>query len=55
MSQQMYEARIIPAGGGAAITVTVHANSQDQAKRIIEQQYGPIRSWNQYPQQVYQR
>ena len=51
-TQKMYEAKITPATGGSPITVKVPANDPAQAKKIIEQQYGPIKSWYKSPQQV---
>lgn len=44
-TQKMYEAKIIPAVGGAPLMVNITANDQVQAKKLIEQQYGPIKSW----------
>jgi hypothetical protein len=45
MAQKMFTARIIPAGGGSSIVVTVPANDSGQARNIIENQYGPVKSW----------
>jgi len=49
MPQAMFEARIVPASGGTAITVTVPANDPFQAKKIIEAQYGPVKVWFSTP------
>ena len=51
-TQSMYVARFIPAVGGSAITVKIPANDHFQAKKIIEQQYGPIKSWFSSPQRA---
>lgn len=52
MAQRFYIAKITPAAGGSPIEVTVPANDITQAKKIIEGQYGPVRSWWRYPQPV---
>ena len=49
MQQKMYKAKITPAAGGSPIEVTVPANDPFQAKKIIESQYGPVKSWWQSP------
>lgn len=49
MSQKMYSAKIIPAAGGSPVEVTVPANDSNQAKKMIESQYGPVKSWYRQP------
>jgi hypothetical protein len=53
MSQKMYEAKFIPAAGGLPITVTIPASDHVQAKKMLEQQYGPIKTWYKSPQQTH--
>lgn len=50
MAQKMFKAKITPAAGGSPIEVTVPANDTFQAKRIIEGQYGPVKTWWSSPQ-----
>ncbi len=52
MAQRQYKAKITPAAGGSAIEVVVPANDPFQAKKIIEGQYGPVKSWWMSPQEV---
>jgi hypothetical protein len=51
MAQKMFHAKITPAAGGSPIEVTVPANDPFQAKKIIESQYGPVKTWWQNPTQ----
>ena len=50
MAQKMFIAKITPSTGGSPIEVTVPANDQFQAKKIIESQYGPVKTWWRMPQ-----
>ena len=52
MAQKFFKAKITPAAGGSSIEVTVPANDSFQAKKIIEGQYGPVKTWWRSPQQV---
>ncbi len=52
MAQKMYAAKITPSTGGTPIEVTVPANNFFQAKKIIEAQYGPVKSWWGQPREV---
>jgi len=40
-----YEAKITPASGGAPLVVTVEASNFQQATRMIEAEYGPVKNW----------
>ena len=50
MTQKTYKAKITPAAGGGAVEVTVPANDAFQAKKMIESQYGPVKTWWMPPQ-----
>lgn len=50
MAQDTYQAKITPAAGGSPIDVEVPANDAFQAKKMIEAQYGPIKTWWRHPQ-----
>lgn len=52
MAQRQYKAKITPAAGGSSIEVIVPANDPFQARKIIEGQYGPVKSWWQSPTEV---
>lgn len=52
MAQRMYKAKITPAGGGSPVEVTVPSNDPFQAKRMIESQYGPVKTWWANPTEV---
>ena len=45
MAQKMFKPKITPAGGDFPVEVTVPANESSQAKRMIESQFGPIKTW----------
>lgn len=53
MTQKTYEAKFTPAAGGSPITVKIPANDHVQAKKLLEQQYGPIKTWYKSPQQTH--
>ncbi len=50
--QRMFEVKFIPAVGGSSITIKIPANDHVQAKKMIEHQYGPIKTWYKLPQPV---
>jgi len=50
MAQKIYTAKITPAVGGTSIEVSVPANDSFQAKKLIESQYGPVKTWWRTPQ-----
>ncbi len=52
MAQKMYKAKITPAVGGSSIEVTVPANDPFQARKMIEAQYGPVKTWWLTPTEV---
>ncbi len=52
MAQKMFKAKITPAAGGSAVEVTVPANDPFQAKKMIESQYGPVKTWWRMPQSI---
>jgi hypothetical protein len=52
MAQKMYKAKISPAAGGSGVEVTVPANDMFQAKKMIEAQYGPVKTWWSGPTQA---
>jgi hypothetical protein len=52
MAQKMYKAKITPAAGGSPVEVTVPANDMFQAKKMIESQYGPVKTWWMSPQLI---
>jgi hypothetical protein len=52
MAQRVCEAKIVAAVGGAPIEVSVPASDASQAKKLIEQQYGPIKSWVRHSEEV---
>jgi hypothetical protein len=45
MAQKMFRGKITPAAVGSPVEVTVPANDSFQAKKMIESQYGPIKTW----------
>jgi hypothetical protein len=45
MAQSIYEAKITPAVGDDPIVVSVPADDSMHARRLIEEQFGPIRHW----------
>jgi hypothetical protein len=45
MAQKIYKAKITLFSGGNAIEVRVPANDIWQAKKVIEAQYGPVRTY----------
>ncbi len=49
MAQKIYVAKITPGSGGPGVEVEVPANDQFQAKKMIEAQYGPIKTWWRQP------
>jgi LEA14-like dessication related protein len=49
MAQKMYIAKITLASGGTGVEVTVPANDSFQAKKMIESQYGPVKTWWKSP------
>ena len=49
MALRTYKAKFMPAVGGGYIEVTVKANDQSQARKLLEAQYGPIKSWVRGP------
>ena len=49
MTQKMFKAKITPAIGGSPIEVVIPANDSFQAKKLVEAQYGPVKSWWQHP------
>lgn len=53
MTQKMFIAKITPAGGGMGVEVTVPANDTFQARKMIESQYGPVKTWWKLPSQVH--
>lgn len=52
MTQKFFKAKITPAAGGHPIEVTVPASDVFQARKIVEGQYGPVKTWLRFPQQV---
>jgi hypothetical protein len=52
VAQKIYKARIVPAAGGSSVEVTVPANDPFQARKMIETQYGPVKTWFQSPTEV---
>lgn len=52
MTQKTFVAKITPASGGAGVEVTVPANDPFQARKMIEQLYGPVRTWWQTPRRT---
>jgi hypothetical protein len=52
VAQKIYVAKITPAVGGQSIEVRVPANDSFQAKKIIEAQYGPVKTWWSGPTEV---
>jgi hypothetical protein len=52
VAQKMFKAKITPATGGSGVEVTVPANDYFQAKKMIEAQYGPIKTWWSNPTEV---
>jgi hypothetical protein len=52
MNQRKFKAKITPAVGGNAIEVVVPASDPFQARKIIEAQYGPVKTWWALPQEV---
>jgi hypothetical protein len=49
MAQRIYEAKITPAVGDDPIVVSVPADDSMHARRLIEEQFGPIRHWWSQP------
>jgi hypothetical protein len=45
MAQKKFRGKITPAAGGSPVEVTVPANDSFQAKKMIESQYGPVKTW----------
>ena len=52
VAQKTFKAKITPAAGGSPVEVTVPANDPFQAKKMIESQYGPVKTWWAQPTQV---
>jgi len=52
MRQKFFKAKITPAAGGSPIEVQVPANDYFQAKKIIEGQYGPVKTWWMQPREI---
>lgn len=50
MAQNIYVAKITQASDGAGVEVEGPANDTFQAKKMIEAQYGPIKTWWRQPQ-----
>lgn len=45
MSQFTYKATVQPGVGGSSIEVSVQAADVFQARKLIEQLYGPVKVW----------
>ena len=52
MAQKQFKAKITPAVGGSMIEVMVPSNDPFQAKKMIESQYGPVKTWWANPTEV---
>lgn len=52
MSQKMYRAKITTQAMNSPTEVTVPANDYSQARKVIEQMYGPVKQWFGTPQEV---
>ena len=40
-----YKATVVPQIGGSSIEIKVQANDVFQARKLIEQLYGPVKTW----------
>ena len=49
MAQSIYEAQITPAAGDDPVVVSVPADDPEQARRLIEAQFGPVKHWWSQP------
>jgi hypothetical protein len=49
MAQRIYDAKITPAAGDDAIIVFVPADDPEQARQLIEAQFGPVKRWWSQP------
>ena len=45
MAQRIDDAKITPAAGDDAIIVFVPADDPEQARQLIEAQFGPVKRW----------
>ena len=51
MAQKMFRAKITTSAMNSPTEVTVPANDAFQARKVIEQMYGPIKVWYDSPRE----